>query len=161
MFRTRPFPSWAAVFAAAFMTVTIAYAHVVVRPKESVAGASEKYTMRVPTERNSATVRIEVEFPTAVEISAVDQKAGWNVEQRKDASGKIVSAIWSGSSIAPREVNEFSFAARNPSEETELVWKVIQVYADGSRSEWTGPAGSRTPASVTAVKKAAADHSRP
>lgn len=161
MFRTRRFLSSAAVFVTAFMSVTIACAHVIVRPQESVTGANEKYTMRVPTEGNSATVRIEVEFPAAAEVSAVDPKTAWNLEQRKDPSGKIVGAIWSGSSIAPREVDEFSFVARNPGEDTKLVWKVIQIYADGTRSEWTGPAGSRTPAPVTVVKKAAPAPSHP
>lgn len=154
MFRTRRFLSSAGVFVTVFMCVAIACAHVIVRPPESVAGANEKYTMRVPTEGNSATVRIEVEFPAAAEVSAVDPKTGWSLEQKKDASGKIVGAIWSGASIAPREASEFSFVARNPGEEAKLVWKVIQIYADGTRSEWTGPAGSRTPASVTLVKKA-------
>lgn len=153
MFRRRRFLTLAVVFVTAFMSLTIAYAHVIVRPQESAPGANETYTMRVPTEGNSATVRIEVEFPAAAGVSTVEPKTGWSLDQRKDASGKIVGAIWSGASIAPREASEFSFVARNPGEETKLVWKVIQIYADGTRSEWTGPAGSRTPAPVTVVKK--------
>jgi hypothetical protein len=31
----------------------------------------------------------------------------------------------------------------------KIVWKVHQRYADGTSSEWTGPAGSRGPAPVT------------
>ncbi len=81
------------------------------------------------------------------------KKPGWKLELRKDTAGKLVGAVWSGSKIGPREVAEFTFTARNPNEETKLEWKVVQVYEDGSRSEWTGPAGSRTPASVTTIKK--------
>ena len=130
----------------------IAEAHVAVLPKESAAGATEKYTMRVPDEKNIPTVRMEAEFPAAAEVISLDAKEGWKIEPKKDSSGKIVGAIWSGGSIAPREIAEFSFQARNPNEETKLVWKVIQVYEDGTKSEWTGPAGSRNPAPVTQVK---------
>jgi hypothetical protein len=79
-------------------------------------------------------------------------KPGWNIEYKKDSSGRIAGAILSGSTIPPREVAEFSFRARNPREETRLVWNVIQIYEDGSRSEWIGPAGSRSPAPATLVK---------
>lgn len=77
--------------------------------------------------------------------------AGWRIEPRKDSEGRIVSAVWSGGSIAPGETRKFSFAARNPME-TTLVWKVIQVYADGSRAEWVGERGSRAPALVTIIR---------
>lgn len=111
-----------------------------------------KYTMRVPDEKNTPTVRMEAEFPEAVEVISVDPKEGWKIELKKDSSGKLAGAIWSGGSIAPNDIAEFGFQARNPTEETKLVWKVIQVYADGTKSEWTGPAGSRSPAPVTHVK---------
>ena len=131
------------------------YGHVVVRPRQSSLGAVEKYTMRVPNERTVATVRVEISFPAAVEVTAVDEQPGWKLELKKDASGKIVGAIWSGARLAPREVVEFTFTARNPASETKLSWNAIQIYEDDSRSEWTGPEGSRSPASVTTIAKAA------
>ena len=131
---------------------TITQAHVAVLPRESAAGATQKYTMRVPDEKNVATVRMEAEFPAAVEVISVDPKEGWKIELKKDASGKIVAAVWSGGNIAPKDIADFGLQARNPSEETKLIWKVVQVYADGSKSQWTGPAGSRNPAPVTQVK---------
>lgn len=134
------------------LSSTIAQAHVAVLPRESAAGATEKYTMRVPDEKNIPTVRMEAEFPAAAEVISLDAKEGWKIELKKDSSGKIVGAIWSGGSIGPREIAEFGFQARNPNEEMKLVWKVIQVYEDGTKSEWTGPAGSRNPAPVTQVK---------
>lgn len=148
-------PSRASRLLLATLIATAAHAHVGIRPRESTAGMNQQYTMRVPTEKSIATVRIEIEFPGLAEISAVDEKPGWKLELRKDAAGKLVGAVWSGSKIGPREVAEFTFTARNPNEETKLKWKAIQIYEDGSRSEWTGPVGSRTPASVTTVKKAA------
>ncbi|MCZ2078644.1 MAG: DUF1775 domain-containing protein [Bryobacterales bacterium] len=145
------------ILLAALTTATVAHAHVTIRPRESAAGVSQQYTMRVPTEKAIATVRIELEFPALADISAVDEKPGWKLELRRDAAGKLVGATWTGSKIGPREVEEFTFTARNPNEETRLEWKAIQIYEDGSRSEWTGPAGSRTPASVTGIKKALDD----
>lgn len=132
-------------------TAASCYAHVVVQPRQSSAGATQTYTMRVPNERAVATVRLEIDFPTGVEISAVDEKPGWKLELKKNASGTIIGAAWSGALLAPREVVEFTFTARNPAAEARLAWNVIQVYEDESRSEWTGAQGSRTPASVTTI----------
>jgi uncharacterized protein YcnI len=111
--------------------------------------------MRVPTEKPIPTVRIELEIPAGLELSGVDDVQGWKVELKKDSAGKTVGIVWSGSSIAPRQAGQFTFTAQNPREETTLAWKVVQVYEDGSRSEWTGPQGSRTPASVTMIKAGA------
>ena len=149
MNRTRR-PSVAAVLMCC--TSFTLFAHVGVRPKESPTGAKQQYTMRVPTEKAIPTVRIELEVPAGLEISAVDDVPGWKVEMKKDAAGKIVGVVWSGSSIAPHQAGQFPFTAQNPREETTLAWKVVQVYEDGTRSEWTGPQGGRTPASVTMIK---------
>ena len=138
------------------LATTLASAHVSVLPREAIAGATQKYSIRVPTEKAVPTVRIEIEFPANVEILSLEEKPEWKIEPKKDASGKITGAAWSGSSIAPRAVAEFGFSARNPNEETKLVWKVVQLYEDGTRSEWTGEQGTRAPAPVTLVKKAPA-----
>jgi uncharacterized protein YcnI len=108
--------------------------------------------MKVPTEKFVPTVRIEVEFPAALAASPFEPKTGWKIEERKEASGKLVGAILTGS-IPPGESSEFSFSAKNPAEEGSLSWKVIQVYEDGSKSEWTGVRGSRTPAPVVELAK--------
>jgi uncharacterized protein YcnI len=134
------------------LAVTAAHGHVTVQPRESSAGAMQKYTMRVPNEKNVANVRVEAEFPASAEIISVEAKEGWKIEVKKDASGKITGAVWSGASLAPRDIVEFGISARNPKEETKLVWKVVQIYEDDSRSEWTGAQGTRAPAPVTQVK---------
>ena len=153
MFRATLFTRFTGVLFVIGIAVTAAFAHVVVLPRESPAGASQTYTMRVPTEKTIATVRIEAEFPVALDIASFEEKPGWTIEAKRDPGGKILGAIWSGSSIAPREVAEFHFVGRNPNEEVKLAWKVIQIYEDGSRSEWTGAEGSRSPAAVTLVKR--------
>ena len=130
------------------------YAHVRVSPRESAAGATERYTMRVPTERQSSTVRVALEVPAAVTVVSIAPATGWKIEEKKDPQGKIVGVIWSGGSIPFSEYKEFVFEAKNPTTEAKLEWKVIQIYEDGTRSEWTGPEASRSPASVTTIKAA-------
>jgi uncharacterized protein YcnI len=134
------------------MIAVSAYGHVTIQPKQSAAGASEKYTMRVPTEKFVPTVRVEVEFPSVLAASSFDPKPGWKIEDKKDAAGKLIGAVLTGS-IPPGESSLFTFTARNPGDEGKLSWKVIQIYEDGSKSEWTGPEGSRAPAPVVEVKK--------
>lgn len=130
-----------------------AYAHVSVRPREAAPGATQQYTLRVPNEKSIATVRVEAEFPANVEILSVEPKDGWKVELKKNDSGRIVAAAWSGFSLAPHEIGELHISAKNPPDEGTLVWKVVQVYEDGTRSEWTGEQGSRAPAPVVQIKK--------
>ena len=137
--------------AAMFLIAVAAFGHVRVSPAESTAGVTQRYTMRVPTERQSPTVRIELSLPAAVNVTSFGTTAGWKMEQQKDAQGRITGAVWSGGSIPFAEYAEFSFEAKNPATPMKLEWKVIQIYEDGTRSEWTGPEGSRTPSSVTTI----------
>ncbi|HLH32992.1 MAG TPA: DUF1775 domain-containing protein [Terriglobia bacterium] len=134
------------------MTIGTAYGHVTVQPKQSAAGAVEKYTMRVPTEKFVPTVRVEVKFPPTLEVTSFESKPGWKIEEKKGASGKLIGVTLTGS-IPTGESASFDFSARNPKEEGKLYWKVIQIYQDGSKSEWTGAEGSRTPAPGVEVKR--------
>ena len=142
----------AAIISALVMFVGMADAHVTIQPKESTVGISVAYTIRVPTEKFVPTVRIEVEFPAALSVSSFDAKPGWKIESNKDATGKIVSTVLTGS-IPPGQSASFTFTATNPREEGKLSWKAIQIYEDGSKSEWTGGEGSRTPAPTVEIKK--------
>lgn len=134
------------------LMIPTAWAHVTVQPKQTTAGALQKYTMRVPTEKFVPTVRIEVEFPATLSVSSFESKAAWKIEEERGTSGNLLGVILTGS-IPTGESSEFNFTARNPNEEGMLSWKVIQIYEDGSKSEWTGPQGSRTPAPSVEVKK--------
>jgi hypothetical protein len=40
----------------------------------------------------------------------------------------------------------------NPKEGTDLVWKFVQYYDDGTKEEFTGPVGSRLPSPVVTLK---------
>jgi uncharacterized protein YcnI len=122
-----------------------ANAHVTVWPQQSDLGAHQKYVVRAPNEKKVATVRIEGAFPREVRVTQLEQVPGWKVEARRDGSGAIVGATWTGD-LPPDQFAEFGLLAANPKTGTALTWTFAQIYADGSRVEWAGPPGSRTPA---------------
>ncbi|MDI3341259.1 MAG: YcnI family protein [Sphaerobacter sp.] len=129
----------------------VASAHVTVWPKQTTTGAFEKYTVRVPTEKDIPTVQVELIFPPGLRVSSFQPKPGWTYELQRDASGTITGVVWSGGAIGPGEFDEFAFIAANPEEPGELTFVARQTYADGSVVSWEGPAGSEHPASVTTV----------
>jgi uncharacterized protein YcnI len=121
-------------------------AHVTVWPRESRAGAGERYTVRVPTEGKVATISVELEVPTGVTVTGVLVPNGYTYEIKRDGD-RIVSITWK-QEIKPGEYGEFVFFARNP-KAAEIAWKAHQRLADGTSVDWVGPAGDRRPASVT------------
>ncbi len=139
-----------ATFALTCASLTLA--HIRIAPTESAPGAREKYTMRVPNEKQVATIRVEGEFPAGLNIYDFEFKPGWKIDFRKDDKGKIVGATWTGK-IVPYEFVEFGMLGINPKEGDSLVWKFVQYYEDGSKEEFTGPLGSRLPSPVTTLKK--------
>jgi YD repeat-containing protein len=122
-----------------------AAAHVTVWPNQSAPGAREKYELRVPNEKQVDTIAVEVSFPTGLKLTSFEQKPGWNTEVRRDASGAITGARWTGR-LPPQQFTEFGLLAGNPASGRDLVWTAVQTYADGTKIEWSGPAGSKTPA---------------
>ena len=70
-----------------------AFAHIRIAPTESTFGAREKYTMRVPNEKQVECVRIEGEFPSGVSIYDFEFKSGWKIDFKKDDKGKIIGAV--------------------------------------------------------------------
>jgi uncharacterized protein YcnI len=130
---------------------SVAFGHIRIAPTESVAGAREKYTMRVPNEKKATCSKIEGEFPAGLEIYDFEFKPGWKIEFKKNDKGKIIGATWSGT-MQPYEFVEFGMLGINPKEATDLVWKFVQYYDDGTKEEFTGPVGSRLPSPVVTLK---------
>ena len=130
---------------AAAVTATmpsIAQAHIKITPNESMAGATEKYVLLVPTERKVTTVAAELEIPDGVVVETVAMPNGWKHEIKREGN-RIVAITWT-MSIPPGEFAEFAFVARNPRDKKELVWTLRQRFADGTVSDWTkGPNGIR------------------
>lgn len=144
---------------AAVMAITLVFvasttfAHVTVWPRESRAGASERYTVRVPTEGKVATTSVELEVPAGMTVSGVLVTGGFSYEARRE--GERIVAITFKQEIKPAETAEFVFFARNPATPGPLTWKARQRYADGTSADWVGVEGDRRPASVTNVLPAA------
>ncbi|MBX6396348.1 MAG: YcnI family protein [Alicyclobacillaceae bacterium] len=139
-----------AVFALVFSGM--ASAHVTVWPQQSQVGAWEKYTVRVPAEKDVPTVKLVLKVPDGMSIESVQPVPGWTYNLQKE-NGRVTAIEWqaAGNGIGPGEFQEFSFVAKNPQQPGELAWKAYQYYKDNSVVEWTGPKNTDTPASVTVV----------
>ena len=137
------------------MTPLAAVAHVTVWPRQSELGAHENYVVRAPNEKKVATVRIEGAFPREARVTTLEQVPGWAVEVKRDGAGDIVGATWTGD-LPPGQRAEFGLQATNPSSGTALIWTFSQIYADGSRVDWAGPPGSKTPAPQVQLRPAQA-----
>ena len=135
-------------------------AHAVVFPAEAPTGAYQKYVLRVPNERQFATVAVAITFPSGVRVISFDEIPGWTLQATGTDEGAYVAATWTGTLPVGRFV-EFGFIGVNPSEPTTLQWDVVQTYADGTEVAWTGPVESSTPASITAVVASVADVEEP
>jgi uncharacterized protein YcnI len=145
----------ATVIAGAALVPTLSWAHAVVYPRQSATGGYEKYVLRVPNEKGVATTRVELRFPAGLRVTSFAEVAGWQLEVVMDSAKAITAAIWTGT-LPPQRFIEFPFVGANPKTDTKLVWPAYQTYADGERVEWTGPEGSKRPASVTTIGAAAA-----
>lgn len=130
------------------------WAHAVVAPGVSTTRAYETYTLRVPNEKDVATVRVEIDFPPEVFVVSFSEVPGWELAVERDDTGRAVGATWTGD-LAPHRFVELSFVGVNPAEPTTLVWQVDQAYRGPEGEEvvsWAGPADSEFPASRTEVR---------
>jgi len=138
------------VCATGALVPSVANAHVTVWPRSAARGAFERYVVRVPNERDIPTTRVEIHFPAEVRISSFQEVAGWQLQVLTDSAGKITGAVWTGSLPAKRFV-EFPFIGVNPREGDHVVFPATQTYEGGEVVEWSGPEGSKSPASVTTL----------
>ena len=139
------------IVAGTILIASVAYAHVTVTPRESQAGAEQRYTMRVPTEGQVATTSVDLEVPSDVTIVHVESGDGFTFETRRD--GDRIAAITWTREIPPRQSADFAFVARNPNA-AQIAWKAHQRFADGTSADWVGVAGDRRPAAVTVLTPA-------
>lgn len=133
-----------------------ARAHAVVYPRKSTPGAYEKYVLRVPNEKDSPTLMVEIRFPAGVRVVSFADVAGWTLRTVTDSAGRITGAVWTGT-LPPDRFIEFPFVAVNPDDASTVTWPAYQTYADGERVEWVGPPDSKRPASSTAIASAGSD----
>ena len=133
------------------LTVAVVGAHVTVAPRESQAGAEQRYIVRVPTEGQVATTSVELEVPPDMTIIEVVPAEGYTFDTRREGA-RIVSITWKRD-IPPKQTAEFAFTARNP-KAAQIMWKAHQRFADGTSADWVGIEGDRRPAAVTRLTAA-------
>jgi uncharacterized protein YcnI len=131
----------------------VAGAHVTVSPSSLPQGTDDAVlTFRVPNESASASVvGLRVQFPLAHPIVLVNPEAGsgWNVTVHTTRlprpittdDGTFTSTTseidWSGGDIPVGQFGEFNVLAQGiPSGTSELVFKAIQSYSDGTVVSW-------------------------
>lgn len=129
--------------------VGAASAHVSMWPRESRAGVTERYTVRVPTEGKVATTKAEMMVPEGVAVGLVGVAgSNWKHEVKRE-NDRIAGVTWHVN-IPPGEFMEFVFLARNPKDKAEIVWTLRQTYADGTSEDWTkAPDGKIRPTATT------------
>lgn len=135
----------------------VASAHVSVGPKETSQGAYEMFTLKVPSEKEDVlTTKIQVLIPEEVNITRFEPKPGWKYEIQKDKTDKITSVTWTseGEGLSATEFGQFNMNGKVGDKATEIVWKAIQTYSDGSVVEWVEAEEANYPASVTVVSPA-------
>lgn len=139
--------AWSLVAAISLAFASSAFAHVTVWPRESQVGAYEKYIVRVPTEGKVATTSVEIQIPAGATFISIAVPSGYTYELRK--SGETVTGVVWTMRIDPGEFAEFALMVRNPKDGNTLSWKAVQKFADGSSTEWGGPASDKHPAPIT------------
>ena len=145
---------WRSLMGGAFALAcaSVALGHIRIAPDRIRPGRSGKVHDASPEREASKHDWSGRRFPAGLRIYDFEFKPGWKIDFKKDENGKIVGAIWTGK-VQPYEFVEFGMLGINPKEETNLVWKFVQYYEDGTKEEFTGPVGSFRPSPVTVLKK--------
>ncbi len=131
------------------LSVTPIFAHAVVKPNSAGVGAFTDFTLGVPSEKPITTTAVKLMMPAGLNYVSPIVKPGWKIDlkQTPDPSGKkdddgnpamVVSEIsWTGGQVPASQKDLFMFSAQVPAQATELQWKVMQTYADGSVVSWS------------------------
>jgi uncharacterized protein YcnI len=116
--------------------VSSVWGHSDLDPRQSIPKKWETYTLSVPTETESSTVRIVLYVPLDFEIEMVEHSRVWDIATERDERGYIRVVSWSGSSIPSQTFEAFKFLARNPAAMGTYQWKIMQHYEAGEPSTW-------------------------
>jgi uncharacterized protein YcnI len=137
-----------ALVAGAISSPAVAIAHVSITPRQSTTGATEKYTIRIPTESKVATTGADIEFPAGVIVETIQAPMGWKYELKRQDDRIVSMSIQAD--VKPGEFIEVGFVARNPRNGERIVWTLRQRFADGTVTDWTNaPNGTVRPTAVT------------
>lgn len=127
------------ISALAISLIGTASAHVVVRPGDAKTGAYQVFTVSVPVERDSPTIKMKLDIPEGLASVTPTVKPGWTIQTDKRGQGEdaVVTAItWTGGEIGVGYRDEFTFSAKTPDQPTDLQWKAYQTYQNGTIVSW-------------------------
>ena len=116
--------------------VTAAWGHIDLDPRQSLSKRWETYTVRIPNETQSPTVKIHVVVPEAFEIEMVEHSQVWQIATSRDDRGFVREMTWSGGHIPPQTFGEVKFLARNPEKPGLYHWAFTQYYETGDPAPW-------------------------
>jgi hypothetical protein len=130
----------AALAAAAWLAcAAVASAHVEVLPSTATLNESTQFTVRVPTERDVPTVRVQVLFPPEITVySFAEPPPGWRMTPLTRPDGRFRGVVYSGGSIGVARYADFTMLG-TPFSAGQALWPSRQTYADGQVKPWTGP----------------------
>jgi uncharacterized protein YcnI len=140
---------------AGLVPAAAAHGHAVVQPSAARPADPQVYRVTVPNEMESPTTAVRVRIPEGIDFVLLESPPpGWKGKIVR--KGDVIQEIdWTGGEIAPEQYATFRFLVRNPVEEGEITWPIVQQYADGNVQRWIGPAGSDEPASRTQISESA------
>lgn len=116
-----------------------ASAHIDVLPTTATAGTAERFTIRVPAEREVDTVEVRVTFPAQILVYSVNPAPGWKMRLERRPDQRTKGVVFTGGRIPANEFREFDVLG-TPQETGPALWTSEQVYRDGRVVKWTGPA---------------------
>jgi uncharacterized protein YcnI len=124
-------------------------AYAVISPLVVESKELQQFTLSVPTERDNPTAKIELSVPPGFSIHSFEPApAPWKMRLRTRRSGEdsvIEKVTWVGGNVPTGQNSVFRFIAFATDAKTYR-FAVRQTYSDGTVVDWSGPAGSRTPA---------------
>jgi uncharacterized protein YcnI len=104
----------------------------------------------VPTERDVPTIEVDLKVPEGIGFLVIQDAPGWKAQVIRK-NDRIDEIRWTGKEIPPDYYASFRFLARNPVQQGEIDWKIIQRYKGGEVVRWIGSPGSSEPASRTTI----------
>ena len=141
--------------AAGLIPATAAHGHAVVQPGAARPADPQVYRVTVPNEMETPTVEVRLRVPEGIDFVLLETAPpGWKGEIVRKGD-RIQEIRWSGGEIPPEQYGTFRFLVRNPVEEGEITWPIVQRYEDGSVQRWIGPPDSDEPASRTQISESA------
>lgn len=162
--------------ALALMVPAGASAHVTLQPEEAAAGDFTVLDVRVPNESDdSATTKVDVQFPPGFIFASYQPVAGWSVEVKMQELAKPITShgeeiteqvgqmTWIADSgkagVQPGQFQDFPISVQIPGEAGEtLTFKALQTYDNGEVVRWIGAPESEKPAPQVAVTAGSEEH---